>query len=180
MSDNPLGIKRFGPVVFSVQNSEKQALRFYKYLGMKKVFSSPSEDMVVLQQSDVFFLLDSRPTARARAQKQGNVISEIGIRVESADVTARELEKRVPRFSDGAVELSRCKETGAVLLKAPHDGEVFFRFLEDEQPLCSGVPTLSLATTDQEKTPLFQRIDHIVTNTQKIAPMVAFFEELFG
>jgi len=63
-------------------------------------------------------------------------------------------------------------------LKAPHDGGLFFRFLEDDQtPYLGMTPNPHLQRASSHA---FQRIDHIVTNTQKILPVIDFMRDVFG
>lgn len=173
MSENPLGIKRFGPITFFVKDAASEAKRLSNLLGMEITYvPSGDEPIFGLEANDTLFILDGGTLGSAEAHKHGNHIREIGLRVDDSQATLASVQQRTTE------ESGICEMTGVSFLKAPHDGELFFRFLEDQQ-----VPYLGMKR-DESVMPssqhAFQRIDHIVTNTQKIAPVCEFLEQVFG
>ena len=171
--DNPLGIKRFGPITFYVKEAHAEAERLSKMLGMDIAYiPKGSEPIYALEANDVCFILDGSAKAAAQAERFGNHVSEIGLRVESSNRALENARKKTN------AETRICKQTGVSYLKAPHDGEMFFRFIEDGQ-----VPYLGMmANPRREKSTAypFNRIDHIVMNTQRIQPVIKFMADVFG
>lgn len=171
--NNPAGIKRFGPLTFFVKDAAQEATRLSKMLGMDIAYVPAGADQIFgLEANDVLFILDGSPRAVAIAERYGNHVAEIGLRVSDATKTLEFVSKRT-------TEPTRlCEKTGVGYLRAAHDGEVYFRFIEDGQLPYIGIvknPQLQRASSYP-----FNRIDHIVFNTQKIAPVIAFLENVFG
>lgn len=170
---NPLGIKRFGPITMYVQDAASEATRLSKMLGMEITYTSPENPSVYgIQAHDVLIILDSSPKCAELARQYGNHIAEIGLRVKSSKDALEDAKRK----TDQPAHI--CEITGVSYLKAPHDGEVYFRFLEDDH-----LPHKDLRGISNTNTPVacpFSRIDHIVTNTQKIAPYVDFLRDVFG
>ena len=171
--DNPLGIKRFGPITFYVKDSQGEAERLSKMLGMDIAYvPSGREQIFGVEADDVLFILDGTSRAAALAEKYGNHISEIGLRVSSSKGALESARKKT-------VEPSRfCEQTGVGYLRAPHDGDIYFRFIEDGQ-----APYLGITENPHRKHSApyaFNRIDHIVLNTQKIQPVIDFMGKVFG
>lgn len=174
MSENPLRMKRFGPVTLFVEDAQGEAERLSELMGMDIAYVPEKEDEPVfgIEANDVLFILDGRKEASTLARESGNFIREIGIRVEESQHAMSEVQKRTNEQS------WLCEATGVGYLKAPHDGELFFRFLEDDhRPYLGMVPNPALVRTSSYA---FQRIDHIVTNTQKILPVIDFMKDVFG
>ncbi len=174
--DNPLGIKRFGPITFYVHDARAEAERLSKMLGMEisyvPVDPSKGEHLFALELGDVLFILDSTPEHALLAKRYGNHISEIGLRVVNSKSAVEQASKRTPQPT------RICEQTGVGYLRAPHDGEIYFRFIEDGQ-----VPYLGLKDNPNRtkvNTRAFTRIDHIVMNTQKIQPVIGFLADVFG
>ncbi|NDC38899.1 MAG: hypothetical protein EBZ48_12755 [Proteobacteria bacterium] len=173
MSTNPLGIKRFGPVTLYVENAPAEAERLSKMLGMDITYVPQGNDPIFgIEANDVLFVLDSTEHARAQAAKYGNHIAEIGVRVLNSKAALESAAKRTTQ------ETRVCEKTGVGYLKAPHDGEIYFRFIEEEQTPYLGMVRNS--ALKKSSTYAFNRIDHIVMNTQKIAPVIAFMQDVFG
>jgi 4-hydroxyphenylpyruvate dioxygenase len=171
--NNPLGIKRFGPITLYVHDAAHEAQRLSKMLGMEVTYTSPGNPSVYgIQAHDALFILDSSPRCAALAAQYGNHIAEIGLRVKSSKEALETARKKTNQVAHV------CEATGVTSLTAPHDGEICFRFLEDEHLPHKELRPVSVATTSV-KCP-FSRIDHIVTNTQKIAPFVEFLRDVFG
>jgi 4-hydroxyphenylpyruvate dioxygenase len=174
--DNPLAIKRFGPVTFYVHNARDEALRLSKMLGMEIAYvpeiGGDEGHVYGLEQDDVLFILDSAPRHAELAKRYGNHISEIGLRV----VKSKEALNLAKKKTTEPTRL--CETTGVGYLRAPHDGDIYFRFIEDGQ-----VPYLGLKenpTRAKSNSRAFNRIDHIVLNTQKIKPVIGFLADVFG
>jgi 4-hydroxyphenylpyruvate dioxygenase len=171
--NNPLGIKRFGPLTFYVKHAQAEAERLAAMLGMNiSYIPSGSEPIYGLEAHDVLFILDGTPRAEALAERYGNHVSEIGLRVDNSRAALETAAKR-------ATEATKlCEITGVGYLRSPHDGDIHFRFIEDGQ-----VPYLGIKRNESSaavSTHAFQRIDHIVVNTQAIKPVIKFMEEVFG
>jgi 4-hydroxyphenylpyruvate dioxygenase len=170
---NPAGIKRFGPLTFYVQDAEREAERLSQMLGMEVSYVPSGEAQVFgIEANDVLFILDSSPRCAALAQRFGNHVAEIGLRVASSSVALEAVRKKTSEPT------RQCEQTGVGYLRAPHDGEIYFRFIEDGQ-----IPYLGIKENPsrEKKGPYpFNRIDHIVMNTQRIQPVIAFLEEVFG
>jgi 4-hydroxyphenylpyruvate dioxygenase len=174
MNKNPLGIKRFGPVVMYVHDAAFEAHRLAQLLAMKVAYSPAEEDGAVygIAANDVLFIFDSSPAAAALADRYGNHVAEIGLMVHDSQRALRHIR------SHSAAPTRECLATGATLVSAPHDGGVSFRFSEDGQLPYPGLKPVELRQPGPQ--PLFSRIDHIVTNTPRIEPMVTFLREAFG
>jgi len=173
MTTNPLGIKRFGPVTLYVEDAQSEAERLSKMLGMDITYTPQGQEPIYgIEAGDVLFILDGSAQARAAAAKYGNHIAEIGVRVENSAAALASAQKRTS-------EPTRlCEKTGVGYLKAPHDGEIYFRFIEDGQtPYLGMVKNPSLVRSGAYA---FNRIDHIVMNTQRIAPVIEFMRDVFG
>ena len=171
--DNPLGIKRFGPITLYVKNARHEAERLSKMLGMEIAYTPSGSDQIYgLQAHDVLFILDASPRCAALAAQYGNHVAEIGLRVADSKAALALASSK----TDQPARL--CETTGVGYLRAPHDGEIYFRFIEDGQTPYLGM-TQHLSTTSVTKCP-FSRIDHIVTNTQKIQPVITFMRDVFG
>jgi 4-hydroxyphenylpyruvate dioxygenase len=171
--DNPLGIKRFGPITMYVQDAQAEAERLSKILGMSISYIPSGNDKVFgIQSKDVLFIIDSSPRCAALAARYGNHVAEIGIRV-------RDSKEAVNSASTRTAQPCRlCHETGVGYLRSPHDGEIYFRFIEDDQkPYLGLAPNPSASAVIRSS---FSRIDHIVVNTQKILPVVEFMRDVFG
>ncbi|MCB0330386.1 MAG: VOC family protein [Bdellovibrionales bacterium] len=173
MSKNPLGMKRFGPVTLNVQNAQGEAERLSKLLGMDIAYIPEGNDQIFgLEAEDVLFILDGSPAAEALAKEYGNHVTELGIRVDSAQAALDAAKKKTSE------PMRLCEKTGVAYLKAPHDGELYFRFIEDGQhPYLGMVRNPNLKPSGNYA---FNRIDHIVTNTQKILPVIQFMQDVFG
>lgn len=173
MSKNPLGIKRFGPVTLYVENAPAEAERLSKMLGMDISYVPEGADQIFgIEANDVLFILDGSSRAQAVAAQYGNHIAEIGVRVENSAAALDSARMRATQ------ETRLCEKTGVGYLKAPHDGEIYFRFIEDNQ-----IPYLGMTRNpalQRNKSYAFHRIDHIVMNTQRIAPMITFMQDVFG
>jgi 4-hydroxyphenylpyruvate dioxygenase len=170
---NPAGIKRFGPLTFYVKDAAGEAKRLSQMLGMDITYVPSGENQIFgIEANDVLFILDGTPRCAALAERYGNHVAEIGLRVTSSKAALDFVSKKTS-------EPTRlCEKTGVGYLRSPHDGEVYFRFIEDGQ-----TPYLGLKEnphkTKTEPHP-FNRIDHIVINTQRIQPVIAFLEAVFG
>lgn len=171
--DNPLGIKRFGPITFYVRNAQAEAERLSQMLGMDITYvPQGAEPIFALEANDVCFILDGSSKAVAQAEKYGNHVSEIGLRVTNSREALDAAQKKTN------AESRVCEHTGVGYLKAPHDGEIFFRFIEDGQ-----IPYVGMTANPQaikSTTYPFNRIDHIVLNTQRIQPVISFMADVFG
>ncbi len=171
--DNPLGIKRFGPLTLYVRDAQAEAERLSRTLGMDITYvPSGKEPIFGLQANDVLFILDSSPRCAELAARYGNHIAEVGLRVADSKKAIGIVQKKTlePAYL--------CEKTGVGYLRAPHDGDVFFRFIEDGQ-----VPYLGLQANSASKPQqrcAFERIDHIVLNTQRIQPVIHFMQQVFG
>jgi 4-hydroxyphenylpyruvate dioxygenase len=142
-------------------------------LGMEITYTSPENPSILgIQAHDVLFILDSSPDCAARAAQYGNHIAEIGLRVKNSKEAVEIAQKKTKQLT------YICENTGVGYLKAPHDGELYFKFLEDDHLPYKGLRRCT-ETAPSAKCP-FARIDHIVTNTQKIAPFVEFLRDVFG
>lgn len=172
MNSNPLGIRRFGPITFYVTDAAAEASRLGNLLGMEIAYKNSGSDCFGLQCNDTIFILDSRPDQKKLADKYGNYISEIGLYTNSANEAVSNAAKRCD------CETRTCKQTGATYLKAPHDGELWFKFLDDNCKLYADLVPNSNKSASYH--PAFNRVDHIVTNTQKILPVIEFFRDVFG
>ena len=173
MSHNPLGIKRFGPVTLYVENAQAEAERLSQMLAMEISYVPEGKEQIFgIESSDVLFILDGSQRARSLATQHGNHISQIGLRVTDSKVALESASKRTTQ------EALRCEQTGVGYLKAPHDGEIFFRFIEDGQTPYLGMVRNS--ATPKGSAHAFNRIDHIVMNTQRIAPVISFMRDVFG
>ena len=172
-SDNPLGIKRHGPVTLYVQNALSEAERLSAMLGMDIAYVPEGDQEIYgIEANDVLFILDGSEQAAKQAQEYGNHITEIAMRVDDSKAALDAVQKRTSN------ETRMCDHTGVGYLKAPHDGELFFRFIEDGQTSYLGMkPNPQLKKSD---TYAFNRVDHIVTNTQKIQPVIGFMRDVFG
>jgi 4-hydroxyphenylpyruvate dioxygenase len=170
---NPVGIRRFGPLTFYVKDAASEAERLSNMLGMDIAYV-PSGDAQIfgIEANHVLFILDGTPRCAAIAERHGNHVAEIGLRVESSKVALDAVRKKT-------TEPTRlCEKTGVGYLRAPHDGDIYFRFIEDAQ-----VPYLGLKENPNRRrsNPYpFNRIDHIVMNTQRIQPVIGFLEEVLG
>ncbi len=174
MSKNPLGMKRFGPVVLYVQDAEAESKRLAQLLNMKVTYQPSGEDSIFgIEANDVLFVLDSSPAALKTVATHGNFVQSLGIYVENSQKTLAEIQKRCGEHS------GICETTGASFVRAPHDGDVFFRFLEDGQEPYPGIQRFESPRSDSEDF-AFHRIDHAVTNTQSIKPVIEFFRDVFG
>jgi 4-hydroxyphenylpyruvate dioxygenase len=170
---NPLGIKRFGPVTFCVKDAKAEAERLSHMLGMDITYvPEGTEPIFGIEAHDTLFILDGSAKASSLAHRFGNHISEIGIRVDSSKAALETATKKTSQ------EARLCERTGVAYLKAPHDGEIFFRFIEDGQHPYLGM--VKKADAKRSKAHPFQRIDHIVTNTQKIQPVISFMADVLG
>ncbi len=171
--ENPLGIKRFGPLTFYVKDAQSEAERLATMLGMNLAYvPSGTEQIFGVEANDVLFILDGTPQAAALAAQYGNHVSEIGLRVENSRAALEAAAKRTTE------QTRLCESTGVGYLRSPHDGEIQFRFIEDGQ-----VPYRGLKKNERASavtTYPFQRIDHIVVNTQAIKPVIAFMQDVFG
>ncbi len=170
---NPLGIKRFGPITIYVQNAEHEAQRISEMLAMDIAYVPSGPDQVfALRARDVLLILDGSPHASALAAQYGNHVAEIALVVKDSRAA-------LAIASTKTSETARlCEQTGSGYLRSPHDGEIYFKFIEDTQIPYRGIaPNPSLRTRDRYS---FSRIDHIVVNTQKIAPVVSFLSDVFG
>lgn len=173
MSQNPLGIKRFGPVTLYVENAQAEAERLSKMLAMDiSHVPEGNEPIFGIESNDVLFILDGSKRARSLAAQHGNHISEIGLRVIGSSAALESAKKRTDQ------ETHLCQQTGVGYLKAPHDGEIYFRFIEDGQNPYQGMKRNS--AWQKGSANAFNRIDHIVMNTQKIAPVISFMRDVFG
>lgn len=173
MTTNPLGIKRFGPVTLYVDSAQSEAERLSKMLGMDIAYVPEGPEPIFgIEAGDVLFILDGSSSARAAAARYGNHIAEIGLRVQNSRVALESAQKHTG-------EPSRlCEKTGVGYLKVPHDGEIYFRFIEDGQtPYPGMVKNPALVRSSSYA---FGRIDHIVMNTQRIAPVIEFMRNVFG
>jgi len=170
---NPAGIKRFGPLTFYVKDAASEAERLSQMLGMDITYV-PSGDAQVfgIEANDVLFILDGTPRCAALAEQYGNHVAEIGLRVDSSTAALDFVTKKT-------TEPTRlCEKTGVGYLRSPHDGEIYFRFIEDGQ-----TPYLGLKENPNRRKSSphpFNRIDHIVINTQRIQPVITFLEAVFG
>ena len=171
--NNPLGIKRFGPLTFYVKHAQAEAERLASMLGMNiSYIPSGSEQIYGIEANDVLFILDGSPRAEALAERYGNHVSEIGLRVDNSKAALETAAKRT-------TEVSRlCETTGVGYLRSPHDGDIQFRFIEDGQQAYLGIKRNE--SSARVSTHPFQRIDHIVVNTQAIKPVIKFMEDVFG
>lgn len=171
--ENRAGIKRFGPITFRVKNAAAEAERLSKMLGMDITYiPAGAEQIFAIEANDVLFILDGSPQSAALAERFGNHVAEIGLRVESSQ---RALDVARQKTSE---PVRLCKTTGVGYLRAPHDGDIYFRFIEDDQ-----TPYLGIAKNPnciKSASYPFQRIDHIVLNTQKILPVINFLSDVFG
>ncbi|MFM1846786.1 MAG: 4-hydroxyphenylpyruvate dioxygenase [Pseudomonadota bacterium] len=171
--ENPLGIKRFGPVTLYVENAAAEAERLSTMLGMDITYvPEGTEPIFALEANDTKFILDGSKKAAALAQKFGNHVAEIGLRVEDSRAATAGAAKKTTE------KTWVCEKTGVGYLRSPHDGELYFRFIEDGQ-----VPYLGMKRNPNlKKSPsfAFKRIDHIVVNTQKIEPVIKFMADVFG
>jgi 4-hydroxyphenylpyruvate dioxygenase len=171
--NNPLGIKRFGPITFCVKDAQAEAERLSQMLGMDITYIPEGAEQVFgIEAHDVLFIFDGSTKCRARAEKYGNHVSEIGIRVHNSKAALDTASKKTTQ------EARICERTGVSYLKAPHDGEIFFRFIEDGQNPYIGM--VQKADARRSAKHPFQRIDHIVTNTQKIQPVISFMADVLG
>jgi 4-hydroxyphenylpyruvate dioxygenase len=171
--NNPLGIKRFGPVTFYVKDAVSEAERLSSMLGMDITYvPDGNEPIFGIEANDVLFILDGGAKAASLADRFGNHVSEIGIRVDSSKAALTAATKKTTQ------KARLCERTGVGYLKAPHDGEIFFRFIEDGQHPYQGMVRKADAKRSQAHP--FQRIDHIVTNTQKIQPVISFMADVLG
>lgn len=171
--DNPAGLRRFGPITFFVKDAAAEAERLSKMLGMDIAYVPAGNDPIFgLEASDVLFILDGTPRCAALAERFGNHVAEIGLRVESASKTLEYVRTKTPETS------RMCEKTGVGYLRLPHDGDVHLRFIEDGQlPYVGMVKNPNLTRSPSYP---FQRVDHIVLNTQKILPVITFLEDVFG
>ncbi|MCB0334961.1 MAG: VOC family protein [Bdellovibrionales bacterium] len=169
MAQNPLGLKRFGPITFAVTDAEKQRDRLCEMLGM--VPFCEKTKLYGIRCVDTIFYLDGSPQGKALATQYGNHIREIGLYVEDSKLAFTEAKKRAPDL------VTLCNETGAIIIQAPHDGEVFFKLTEVDQSFHADMKPLAYTPPEH---PAFQRIDHIVTNTQTIKPVIDFMHQVFG
>lgn len=174
MNQNPLGIKRFGPIVFFVSDAQQEAERLASLLGMQQAYiPSGAEQVFGLICDDTTFILDGGARAQQSVKKHGNHVHSIGMYVESVDRSLAEIENRTSQ------ESGKCPVTGAGFVHLPHDGEVVFHFLEEDQLPYPGIQQVSTPAMVSGST-AFQRIDHIVTNTQKIKPVIEFYRDVLG
>jgi 4-hydroxyphenylpyruvate dioxygenase len=170
---NPAGIKRFGPLTFYVKDAASEAERLSQMLGMDITYVPSGEAQIFgIEANDVLFILDGTARCAALAEKYGNHVAEIGLRVDSSKAALDFVSTRTS-------EPTRlCDKTGVGYLRAPHDGEIYFRFIEDGQ-----TPYLGLTANPNRRRSdsyPFNRIDHIVMNTQRIQPVIGFLEDVFG
>lgn len=171
--ENRVGIKRFGPVTFYVKDAAAEAERLSHLLAMDIAYVPAGRDPVFgVQANDVLFILDGSPRCAAMAERYGNHVAEIGIRV--AD--SRAALDACARVTNEPMRL--CEKTGVGYLHVPHDGEVYLRFLEDGQ--CPYLGMVENPTPRVQERYSFSRIDHIVFNTQRIAPVVAWMHDVLG
>jgi len=65
MSDNPLRMKRFGPVTLYVEDARGEAERLSELMGMDIAYVPEKEEEPVygIEAEDVLFILDSRDDA---------------------------------------------------------------------------------------------------------------------
>lgn len=174
MNKNPLGIKRFGPIVFFVADAQQEAVRLAGLLGMQQAYiPSGTEQVFGLVCDDTTFILDGGKRAQQSVKKHGNHVHSVGMYVESVDRSLAEIQNRTSQ------ESGKCSVTGAGFVQLPHDGEVVFRFLETDQLPYPGIQPVSVPALASNGT-AFQRIDHIVTNTQKIKPVIEFYRDVLG
>jgi 4-hydroxyphenylpyruvate dioxygenase len=171
--NNPLGIKRFGPLTFYVKHAQAEAERLASMLGMNISYvPAAAEPIYGIEANDVLFILDGSPRAAALAERYGNHVSEIGLRVDNSRAALEAAAKRT------AEATKICETTGVGYLRSPHDGDIQFRLIEDGQ-----VPYLGIKrnqSAGSAPTYAFQRIDHIVVNTQAIKPVIKFMADVFG
>lgn len=173
IEQNSLGIRRFGPLTFYVDDAETESTRLSRMLQMNVAYVPENGSQIFgLKRHDAIFLLDGRPKAQALARQYGNHVREVGLYVEDAQRALRVVQERC-NLESGTEE-----STGATYVQAPHDGGTYFRFLDDECKVYEGV-TESLAYVQPDDMP-FQRIDHLVTNTQAIAPTKRFLADVLG
>jgi 4-hydroxyphenylpyruvate dioxygenase len=171
--ENPLGIKRFGPVTLYVENASGEAERLAKMLGMDITYvPDGAEPIFGIEANDTLFILDGSRKATELARRYGNHVAEIALRVDDSAVTLAGAQRRTTEKS------WRCEKTGVGYLRFPHDGDLYLRFIEDGQvPYLGMKPNPNLKKSDSFA---FQRIDHIVVNTQKIQPVITFLADVFG
>lgn len=171
--ENPLGIKRFGPVTLYVENAQEQAERLSKMLGMDITYiPAGAEPIFGIEANDTLFILDGSKRAAELAKIYGNHVAEIALRVDSSAAALDGARKRTTE------KTWCCEKTGVGYLRFPHDGELYLRFMEDGQ-----VPYLGMKRNPNLKKSAsfaFQRIDHIVVNTQKIQPVITFLSDVLG
>lgn len=171
--ENPLGIKRFGPITFCVKNAMSEARRLSIALGMKISFvPEGSNQMYGLSAGNVDFILDGSESARQRAEEYGNHISEIGLWVEDSR-KAVALAAQTTKSETGIDE-----KTAIGYIKLPFDGGISLRILQEGQNAFRGMSRDE--SSSFVKAAAFQRIDHVVINTGKIAPLVEFMREVLG
>jgi 4-hydroxyphenylpyruvate dioxygenase len=171
--ENPLGIKRFGPITLYVENAQGEAERLSKMLGMDIAYVPDGEEQIFgIEANDTLFILDGSKKAAALAKQYGNHVAEIALRVDDSAATLVGAQKRTTE------KTSRCEKTGVGYLRFPHDGDLYLRFIEDGQTPYLGMkrnPNLNKSSSFA-----FQRIDHVVVNTQKIQPVISFLGDVFG
>jgi 4-hydroxyphenylpyruvate dioxygenase len=172
MSNNPLGIRKFGPVTFYVKDSASEAKRLSHMLGMDITHIPENNSGVyVLNCNDATFILDGSDKAKKLATQYGNHVRDIGIYVNSANDTLKSVREKTN------IESGLCEDTGRSFLKAPHDGEIYFTFLDQNSKLYPNIKAQNIKSSGPKP---FQKIDHIVTNTQKIQPFIDFLKTVFG
>lgn len=171
--DNRLGIKRFGPITFFVRNAVEEVERLTKMFGMELAYiHTDSKPVFGIEGGDVLFIIDGTPNAVKAAERFGNHVAEIGLRVVDSSLAleaARKVTNQPTRV---------CSATGASYLRAPHDGEIDFKFIQDDQTPYPGLVRNPNRVSGAKAA--FKRIDHIVVNTQLIAPVVSFMRDVFG
>jgi len=171
--DNLLGIKRFGPVTFYVEDAAHEVERLATLLGMDIAYVPAGTDPIFgLEAADTLFILDGSPRAAALAARYGDHIAEIGLRVADSRAALDTARKRTTE------PMRLCERTGVGYLRSPHDGDIYLRLIEDGQtPYLGMVPN---PHRTRASTYAFQRIDHIVLNTQRIRPVIDFLVGVFG
>lgn len=172
--NNPLGIKRFGPITFYVHDAQHEANRLSRLLKMDLAYtpSNGHTQIYGIRSNQVIFIFDSSPASAALAARYGNHVAEIGLIVHSCETALTHLQAHTTTPS------WRCQETGAVLVLAPHDGGITFRLTEEAHLPYPGLIPCQESTHSGQA--IFNNIDHIVTNTHHIRPMVEFLRDVFG